>query len=83
MSKYLQSLASHLHDKELLSDTLKVILLEHDAAFYSKPSIKLNFGKYKGKTIAEVAEFDRKYLSWLTKQQWCFNDVKEEINNNY
>lgn len=28
----------------------------------------LPFGKYKGKKIKDVAEFDRKYLIWLSNQ---------------
>lgn len=66
MSTYLQSLASHLHDRSLLSDELKAALLEHDNIFSykplgaSEPSIKINFGKYKGKPVSEVAQFDNK-----------------------
>ena len=80
-SKYFQSLTQYLHSKDLLSDDLKKELLEHDKEFNNKPSVKLGFGKYKGKTISEISEFDEKYLSWLCRQSWCFEDVKEEIQN--
>jgi exodeoxyribonuclease X len=37
----------------------------------SKPSIlrTFNFGKYNGKSIAEVAAFDLGYLDWLLAQK--------------
>jgi hypothetical protein len=28
------------------------------------------FGKYKGKTVAELVDTDRGYLEWLVKQKW-------------
>lgn len=83
MSRYLQSLTDYLHDGELLTDDLKSVLIEHDNAFNSKPSVKINFGKYKGKTVAEVSQFDKKYLDWLVRQNWCFDDIKEEIQKKY
>ena len=79
MSHYFQSLTSHLHDKKLLSDALHAALLEHNNDFNNKRSIKLNFGKYQGKTVSEVAQFDQKYLNWLVQQTLCFDDVKEEV----
>lgn len=81
MSKYIQSLTNYLHDQGLLKDKLKSALQEHDEIFCSRPSKKLPFGKYKGKTISEINEFDSKYLVWLTRQTWCFDDIKEEIQN--
>ena len=37
----------------------------------SHPSLlkKFNFGKHKGKTVAEVARDSRDYLEWLLKQK--------------
>ena len=79
ISNYYQSLTSYLHDNELLTDSLKTGLLEHNNDFNNKRSIKLNFGKYQGKTVSEVAQFDQKYLNWLVQQTLCFDDVKEEV----
>ena len=79
MSSYLQSLTAYLHDKGLLTDEPKAVLVEHDNEFSSKPSVKIPFGKYKGKTISEIAQFDQKYLQWAVKQSWMFDDSKTEI----
>ena len=93
MSSYFQSLTSHLHDKDLMSDDLKAALHEHDNAINSRelqeahmralrasePSIKIPFGKYKDKKISEIAQFDQKYLQWAIKQSWMFDDLKTEI----
>lgn len=84
MSKYLQCLTSYLHDQGLLSDELKAALLEHDKEFTKKPSAKINFGKYKTRTVAEVAEFDLPYLQWLFRQQYIkekFQDIYNEIKS--
>ena len=59
MSTYLQSFTSCLHDKDLLSDTIKEFLRENDNDFNGKPSVKINFGKCKGKTVSEVPKFDK------------------------
>ena len=40
----------------------KMIELTLTPVFYSKP---LKFGKYKGKTLIEIAETDKGYLSWM------------------
>jgi uncharacterized protein (DUF3820 family) len=37
------------------------------------------FGKYKDFTFEEVAKKDGKYLIWLFKQEWVFDDVKRSI----
>ena len=71
MSNYFQSLKPYLHGKGLLTDMIKNTLLEHDNQFHSTPSIRINFGKYKGKTVSEVAQFDKKDLNWLVRQTWC------------
>ncbi len=79
MSTYLQSLTSHLHDVCLLKGDLKSALVEHDDQFNSPSSVEINFGKFKGKTVSEVAQFDLKYLCWLTRQSWCFPDIQVRL----
>jgi len=40
----------------------KMVELTQTPVFYSRP---LKFGKYKGKTLSEIAESDKGYLSWM------------------
>jgi DNA polymerase-3 subunit epsilon/exodeoxyribonuclease X len=40
----------------------KMVELTQTPVFYSRP---LKFGKYKGKTLNEIAESDKGYLSWM------------------
>jgi DNA polymerase-3 subunit epsilon/exodeoxyribonuclease X len=40
----------------------KLVELTQTPVFYSRP---LKFGKYKGKTLTEIAEADRGYLTWM------------------
>ncbi len=54
MSTYLQSLASHLHDKSLLTNELKAALLKQDNEFSSKPLMKMPYGAHCGKTLREI-----------------------------
>ncbi len=46
-----------------------------------KNADQLPFGKFKGKTVKLVAQFDRQYLSWLVKQPLLDNypALKTEI----
>ena len=37
---------------------------------------KMPFGKHKGKAISECPI---EYLDWLIGQEWCFDDLKEDI----
>ena len=47
----------------------------------SKPSIKLNFGKYHWKTVSEVAQFDEKNYELVSKANLvtandpCYHDT--------
>ena len=52
-----------------------------DAEKKALPPGTLTFGKYKGKTVADVAGFDSGYLEWLVKQQWFakFDDLKGQV----
>jgi len=40
----------------------KMVELTQTPVFYNRP---LKFGKYKGKTLTEIAESDKGYLSWM------------------
>ena len=46
----------------------------------SKPSLmnQFNFGKYNGKTVAEVADIDRGYLEWMLSQKELNADNEED-----
>lgn len=48
----------------------------HDAAEF-----RLGLGKYKGKTLDQIAETDEglKYLDWLIDQDCLFAETKEAI----
>jgi len=44
--------------------------------------ITIGFGKYKGKTPAEVAQTDPEYLTWLLNNaERLDSETREEINN--
>lgn len=45
---------------------------------HSAPSIF--FGKYKGKTVTEIAVSDPEYLRWLARQEWCKPKLKTAID---
>ena len=76
----MEDLIKHLKDKKLLTPEVQDSIKEFYKNKNSK-SKKLNFGKYRNKTVSEVAEFDSKYLEWLGKQSWCFDDIKKEISS--
>lgn len=42
--------------------------------------IKVNFGKYKGKTLAQIAEEDPSYIRWLSENSF-FLDIKQACQN--
>jgi exodeoxyribonuclease X len=64
--------------KETLSDDTKVI--EKMIEISSIPSLftKFNFGKYKDKSIDEIANNDRGYLEWLLAQKKSAPDEDED-----
>lgn len=76
---YKQGLIQDLTEQGLMSEELQKAIQEFKPKNDFKPQDKLTFGKYKGKKITEIAEFDRKYLEWTSKQSWCFDDLKEQI----
>ena len=69
--KVLEALFARLKDKmvEEFGDEKKA--LEQMIAISSRPSLLnvFNFGKYNGKTVAEVAKNDPGYLKWLLGQK--------------
>ncbi len=70
-----------LDSRSVLTDQVRASLDEY---FNSKKSSKkIQFGKYKGKTVNDISLIDEKYLKWLVKQNWCFEDIKSEIKKLY
>lgn len=56
----------------------KMVELTQTPVFYGRP---VKFGKYKGKTLAEIAETDRGYLTWmLGNMESLDEDMKYSIN---
>lgn len=52
---------------------------ERYVKFLSHAEPKLYFGKYKGKTIKEVAKVDMDYLKWLLTQDIGGNKIGDVI----
>lgn len=56
----------------------KMVELTQTPVFYARP---LKFGKYKGKTLSEIVESDRGYLSWmLGNMESLDEDMRYSIN---
>ncbi len=70
-----------LRDKGLMNEAIEYALRELDEELSRVNSCVIPFGKYKGKTVKDVKEFDMKYLQWLVKQEYMnkFEDLKKEI----
>lgn len=49
----------------------KMVELTQTPVFYTRP---LKFGKYKGKTLIEIAESDKGYLSWMAGNMESLDD---------
>jgi uncharacterized protein (DUF3820 family) len=73
----IDTICNHLHDVGLLTDDIKKALM--DLYEERRSDVKFPFGKYKGKTLEEIATFDVGYLQWAVKQSWMFDDLKTEI----
>lgn len=43
--------------------------------------MELKFGKYKGKTMAQVADEDPEYLEWLLEQEWLKDGQRTAIRD--
>lgn len=56
----------------------KMVELTQTPVFYSRP---VKFGKYKGKTLTEIADADKGYLSWmLGNMESLDEDMRYSIN---
>lgn len=85
---YTQRLVDHLKDT-MPDDDLDKVIIQIDAfAKLEFAKIKqqdaldsnlLYFGKYKNKTVLEVADFDMSYLKWLSKQNFIKPNLKASI----
>lgn len=42
-------------------------------------SPEMYFGKYKGKTLRQIAEIDKRYLEWMVKEDWVKKRLRENI----
>lgn len=63
----LAKLFEYLFEKLFNKFTDKQVVIDQMITLSARPALlrRFNFGKYKEKDIAEVAEYDRGYLSWL------------------
>jgi hypothetical protein len=43
--------------------------------------VKLTFGKYKGKTVEEVYDYDQHYLIWLNDNVKLKDEIKESVED--
>ena len=52
-----------------------------DERFEEIGSTPLRFGKFKGKTLADLWESDEglSYLDWLLGQDWLFEDFRQRL----
>lgn len=65
-----------------LDGDLKATITHHLNATRANVVITIGFGKYKGKTPAEVAQTDPEYLTWLLNNaERLDNETREAINN--
>lgn len=65
-----------------LDGDLRATLLHHMEATKANAVITIGFGKYRGKTPAEVAQVDPDYLTWLLNNaERLDEETREAINN--
>ena len=81
---YLTRLTQHLQAKGLLNKEVEDAIKEFRELNRSdKEKISIDcfkFGKYKGKSIEEVCQFDKPYCKWILKQNWCQENLREKLN---
>ena len=65
-----------------LDGDLRATLLHHMEATKGTAAITIGFGKYRGKTPAEVAVSDPAYLTWLINNAERLDDETREVINN-
>lgn len=66
--------------KALFERLSKKVSVEEMIEISAKPTLfgLMNFGKHKGKTVAEVAGIDRAYLEWLLAQKLVNEEGEED-----
>jgi uncharacterized protein (DUF3820 family) len=79
--KALEALDNYDEIKKLVNDFRAEEAKLYDEEKEKTPKDIIPFGKYKGKTVSEIAQFDRKYLEWVVKQEWFdkFTDLKKLV----
>lgn len=77
LEKLFERLKNKIKETENLNDSEA---LEKMIEISSHPSIfkKLNFGKYKGRTIEEVLKIDRGWLEWLLREKEKSDQLDED-----
>ena len=76
----LEAIFDRLLQKMISETGSKETAIEKMIEVSSHPSLfhKFNFGKYKDKTVAEVATTDKEYLLWLLNQKLLNNQDDED-----
>lgn len=82
MSKCLTSLLEFINANDDITvngvkDKIGEMIAEYEKM--ANPNM-LRFGKYKGKNMNEVFNFDPAYLEWLAKQNFTSSEQKKIIN---
>ena len=76
---FLTELRKRLHERFGDINPIDMLVdLSQKPVFYSRP---LKFGKYKGKTLEEIADIDKGYLNWMiVNMETLDDDMKYSIN---
>lgn len=82
--RYFMWLSNQELTSKKLRETINNLLLKERMKFSTETFI--TFGKYKGKTLAELIESDYSYSLWIienTKDEDLGDELKDLISNNY
>lgn len=75
------SLTSYLTEKNLLTPELETEINNYyNLTKKNRSPDSFSWGKYKGRSIAEVFNFDKSYCEWALKQQYTAKAHKDLIN---
>lgn len=76
----LEAIFNRLYQKMLTLHSTHDLVINKMIEISAHPSLfhKFNFGKYKDKTVAEVAIADKEYLLWLLNQKLLNNQDDED-----
>lgn len=81
---YHQSLMEHLKEQGLYSEKLHEEMINFRCSWNAEQEKKdhdeFTWGKYKGRKIEEVFNFDQGYCEWMRKQKYCSSGVKRKID---